>query len=299
MNEIGRTIASLGDDELAGELRALSGWLDAPSVATSSTAIDPARRARLRIEAAVAAAGARRSWWPFGPTPGRPLRRSLVLALIALVIAAAVATAIGLGVPGIRLIFVGPTASPSGASPTLPGATASTSPSPAESPSPSVVGPPGSALDLGIPISPSQAPTLAGFELLVPTDPAIGPPDAVWFREGRLTLVWRSRPALPDAPTVGIGLLVTEFRGRLDSDIFGKMIGPGTTVTPVTVAGSGAFWINGALHELVYLDDQGQFTSDGRATVGDTLIWTRGAMTFRLETSLGRDAAIRIAETIR
>jgi len=299
MNDLRRTMAGLDDEELAAELRALSGWLDAPSLATTPAAVDPARLARLRIEAARASSRPRLPWWPWRRIAGGPVRRSLVLAVIVLIVVAAIATAIGLGVPGIRLIFVGPSPSPSIVPRSSVTASGSPPPSPFESSSPSIAGPAGSGLDLGIPIAATQAPALAGFDVLAPTDPSIGPPDAIWLREGRLTLVWRSRPGLPDTPTVGIGLLLTEFRGRTDDMTFGKMIGPGTTVTPVTVGGFGGFWISGELHELVYLDDQGRVTGDGRETVGDTLIWTRGAMTFRLETSLGRDAAIRMAETIR
>jgi hypothetical protein len=38
--------------------------------------------------------------------------------------------------------------------------------------------------------------------------------------------------------------------------------------------------------------------SDSRRWVGDTLLWTDGGTTYRLETALGRDAAIRIAESL-
>jgi len=165
--------------------------------------------------------------------------------------------------------------------------------------SPTPPGPPGSDLDLGFLTTPAEAPNLTDFGLLRPTDPAVGVPDTIWYREGRLTLIWTSRPGLPDTEAAGIGLLLTEFRGSVDREFFGKMIGSGTTLTPVTVNGSTGYWISGALHEFFYLDPNGQVVNDGRRVVGDTLIWTRGAITFRLETSLGREAAIRIAETIR
>jgi len=145
----------------------------------------------------------------------------------------------------------------------------------------------------------AEAPTLTDFGLLRPTDPAVGAPDTIWYREGRLTLIWTSRPGLPDTEAARIGLLLTEFRGSVDREFIGKMVGSGTTLTPVTVSGSTGYWIAGALHDFFYLDANGQVVNDGRRAVGDTLIWTRGTITFRLETSLGREAAIRIAETIR
>ena len=291
MSDLRRPLATLGDDELGAELRSLAAWLDDPTVGVPAGAADPARRARVRIEAAGGRMG--RRWWLLGGWSARPVRRSLVLAIVALVILAAIVGAIGFGVPGIRIIFSG--ASPAPSASLAPSATSTF----AAAASPTPAGPPGSDLDLGFLTTLSEAPNLTDFGLLRPTDPAAGAPDTIWYREGRLTLVWTSRPGLPDTEAAGIGLLLTEFRGSVDREFFGKMVGSGTTLTPVTVNGSTGYWISGALHEFFYLDPNGQVVNDGRRVVGDTLIWTRGAITFRLETSLGREAAIRIAETIR
>jgi hypothetical protein len=295
MSEMRGPLARSTDEALGEELRALSRWIAEPAIAGAPGLPDPARRARLRLEAG---GGRRRpAWWPLAVIAPRPLRRSFVLAVIALVVLAALVGAIGFGVPGIRIFFVGPTPSPAGpASSVLPG---SASPSPSGSPSPSIPGPPGSDLDLGFLTTPSEAPSLTGFGVLLPTDPSVGPPDTMWYGQGRLTLVWRSRPDLPETEAPGVGLLVTELHGRLNEEFLGKMIPTGTTLTPVTVDGVSGWWISGAVHELLYLDDRGEMVSDSRRSVGDTLIWTRGDLTFRLETALGQDAAIRIAGSIR
>ncbi|MEA2519038.1 MAG: hypothetical protein QOF49_1118 [Chloroflexota bacterium] len=277
-----------GDDALGTELRELGAWLDfGPVVMTSAAAPDPAWLACRRI--LEARARARRGWWPFGRSV-RPLRRGLVLAVVLLALLAAIVGAIGFGVPGIRIFFSGaaPTPAPTVSAAPVVSPTASTLP-----------GPLGADLDLGFLTTAAEAPTLTDFGLLRPTDPSVGPPDTIWSREGRLNLVWKSRPGLPDTAAPGIGLLLTEFRGSVNRDFFGKMIGGGTTITPVTVDGSTGYWIAGTLHDFFYLDANGQVMIDGRRVVGDTLIWTRGAITFRLETSLGREAAIRIAATVR
>ena len=65
------------------------------------------------------------------------------------------------------------------------------------------------------------------------------------------------------------------------------------------VGGEAGWWIDGTPHQLVYLDPNGEVVSDSRRTVGDTLLWTRGDMTFRMETTLERGAAIALAETVR
>ena len=291
MSELRRPLSAFGDEELGGELRAMAAWLEGPRPARTG-APDPARRARLRIEAETARA--RPAWWPLIGGRSRPLRRSFVLALVALAVLVAIVGAIGFGVPGIRIIFTGP--SPSAAS-TASASTPLPSPTPTASPTPP--GPPGSALDLGFATTLGEAPTLAGFPLLVPNSPSLGPPDTVWFRDGRVSLVWAARPGLPETEADGIGLLITEFRGSVHEDLFQKVLGPRSTLTPVTVNGETGWWISGAVHEFMYLDPLGNVVSESRRVVGDSLIWTRGEMTLRMETSLGRAAAIALAETIR
>jgi hypothetical protein len=294
MSERGTSFGEIGDEQLEAELRALAAWLDDPWAGRDARSPDPARRARQRIEA-----GPGRPWGLRWLLPGgrtRPIRRGLVLALIALVVLAAIAAAIGLGVPGIRIIFTGASPSPSVASPSP---SAASSPSAGLSPAPTSPGPPGSDLGLGFTTTADEAAGLVGFDLLVPRDPSIGPPDAIWTQDGRVSLVWKAGPRLPETQAQGIGLLLTEFRGRVGEEYFGKMIEPGTTLTPVTVGGSTGYWISGALHVFVYLDPQGEVVPDNRRVVGNTLLWTDGPMTLRLETSLGREGAIRIAESVR
>ena len=296
MSEQRRSLAAFGDDELGADLRALATWLDVPGPAVAGSP-DPARRARFRIEADLARP--RRGWWPFGgrAAGGPALRRSFVLATIALVIVAAVAGAIGFGVPGIRIIFTGQTPSPQATA--SPRASQSPASSPSASVAPTASGPLGADLDLGFQTTPSEAPALSGFPLALPTSSSVGPPDTVWFREGRVSLVWKAGPGLPETQAAGVGLLITEFRGSVNQEFFQKMIGPGSSISPVMVGDVAGWWISGEPHEIVYLDSRGEIIADTCRIVGDTLLWTRGDLTFRMETSLGRGAALGVAETIR
>ena len=93
--------------------------------------------------------------------------------------------------------------------------------------------------------------------------------------------------------------MISEFRGNVDAGFFEKILGPGTTLTKVTVGGSPGYWISGAPHFFFYIDPQGQAVNDDHPTVGDVLLWTKGDVTYRLETSLGMAAAIRLAESLR
>jgi hypothetical protein len=225
---------------------------------------------------------------------------------------AALAGAAGLGLPGLRIMLGSPTASPTsdgGAAPSAgssAGASAraatGSSPSarPAASPTP-VPGPPGSGLKLGNQIVTDALDGQAGFHVVLPSDAAVGPPDAAWIdptRNDQVTLVWAANAALPETTEPGIGLLLTEFRGTVQDGYFSKVLGQDTTVELALVDGRRAYWISGNPHMFFYEGPDG-FVEDSRRWVGDVLLWADGPITYRLETSLGRDAAIDIAESMR
>jgi hypothetical protein len=226
---------------------------------------------------------------------GGRLRRGLVLALVAVIVVAAIAGAIGLGLPGIRIVTApsaspGPTAAPNSS----PQASAS-----APSASPTVAGPAGSGMGLGNPIAVGDASTAAGIPLRLPTAAGVGAPVTAWILDGRLSLVWTTNRALPSTREPGVGLILAEFRGSLQPEYFQKVITPDTTITPVTVDGVTGYWISGAPHEIVFVDEHGQPIFDTRRIVGDTLLWARGDVTYRLESGLDRAGAIALAATLR
>jgi hypothetical protein len=64
------------------------------------------------------------------------------------------------------------------------------------------------------------------------------------------------------------------------------------------VNGQPGFWIEGDPHIFFYETDTGRFVDDQRRWVGDALLWSDGETTYRIESALGRDATIRIAESI-
>ena len=59
------------------------------------------------------------------------------------------------------------------------------------------------------------------------------------------------------------------------------------------------FWVSGDPHMFFYTSSDGTSVDDPRRWVGDALLWSDGTTTWRLETASGRDAAIRIAESMR
>ena len=286
MAESRQPLNAISDETLGGALRDLGSSLAFPSAGSEAGRQDVAALARARIVALdirPSRAGTRR-WFGLGL---RPMRRGLVLAVAALLVLAAIAGAIGLGLPGLRIIFGDvpsqrPTASPTASR------SASASPTPL-----------GSGLGLGTVLPLADAEARAGFDIVLPPDPAIGPPDVAYALGRRVNLIWASGPGLPETDVSGIGLLISEFEGRVDPGFYNKIIDSGSRLTRVTVDGSQGWWISGAPHFFYYIDPEGNAVEDTHRQVGDTLIWSTGDVTYRLESSLGMEAAISLAESLR
>src|SRR5262249_55757052 len=169
---------------------------------------------------------------PVGLRPARTLRRAAVLAAALLVLAAGVAVAGKLGLPGVRIIF---SKTPPTIAPTSP-------PPPQVSPTPSGLG---SSLGLGDQVGLHEA--RGSVTVPVPALPALGEPDLVYrsfdLQGGRVSLVYGPRPGFP-ASVDGVGLLVTQFRGQAQRALLVKVVGPGTTATNVRVHGYPGIWIS-------------------------------------------------------
>ena len=271
-----------------------------PEVAWPATPVpadgvpDLATTVRARIESIPVAAlgggrpGGRRSrLWARLAAP--PARRALLIAVALLIVLAAIAGAGGIGLPGLRVLFGGAPAGPPA------------SLEPGGSPSP---GGPGAGMELGDPVSPTDPAALdaqAGFQIRWPADPRAGPPDAAYVddsRHGQVSLVWSARAGLPATLEPGVGLLMTEFVGSVDDSYYTKLAGSGTTVDAVLVGGRRGFWLAGDPHFFFYTGPGG-VVQDDRRWVGDVLIWSDGDVTYRLESGLGREATIQIAESVR
>lgn len=148
-----------------------------------------------------------------------------------------------------------------------------------------------SLLDLAGETSLSQAETQAGFSIRQPTyPPDLGPPERVFLQElggPVVVLVWLA----PDNPEkVQISL---------------HQLGPGTfaqkgqprLIREATVNGQPALWTEGP-YMLQFLNNN-QVTFDMRQLVkGHVLIWAEGEITYRLETDLPLEEAIKIAEAL-
>jgi hypothetical protein len=262
-------VRQLSDDELGALLRQSFDFPTTP---------DLARKVVDRLEAVPP----RWRWtWP-------RLSRGVVLALLALLLVAAVAAAAIFGVPGIRILTVEQVERPS-LDVTL---------------SPTDLDRAMRVLGLGDPMSLEDIRASVGMPVMPPADPALGPPGAIYLDPlvagGMVSMVWSARAGLPAAAETGLGLLISQFDGQVNPDGFQKLVDQGVLIEPISVAGAQGWWLQGATH--LFLQGSG-VGDEGRPVVptrlaGDTLLWQRDGVTYRLEGRAGRDWALRIAASI-
>ena len=104
-----------------------------------------------------------------------------------------------------------------------------------------------------------------------------------------MSLVYAARPGLPPG-TAGVGALLDQLQG--DAMIFvEKLVAGNVPVTRLRVNGAPGYFIGGA-HSVSLPDELRP------RLAGNTLVWVRDAVTYRLETKLGRAAALRLARSV-
>ena len=140
---------------------------------------------------------------------------------------------------------------------------------------------PEARLDLGPEISAEDAP----FRPLESS--LLGAPDGVYASGNVVTQLYGS----PDR----VRLLVTQIGGRaLRPDVVKKVVGTTTNADFVSIAGLAeqALWIEGAPHIL-------SLPNAPERLAANTLIWTQGNRTMRLEGAESLDEAVEIAQSFR
>jgi hypothetical protein len=148
----------------------------------------------------------------------------------------------------------------------------------------------------GEPVTLEEAGALLGRAVPVPR--RLGRPDRIWADEvfteagdvGRVTMAWRARPDLPEISGTRFGAVLMVFEG--DANQASKALYENTGVLRYeTVDGVEYYWTTGT-HLLELLADEGVVYV---RVEGNVLLWRDGPYTVRLETSLPKADAIRIA----
>jgi hypothetical protein len=215
----------------------------------------------------------------------RPVRRAVVLAAAALLVVLGGMVALSPGIRAAILRFF-----------SLPGVrieVEGTSPPP---PSPTV---PNTGVQpfLGRPASLAEARRGVAFPVMVPA--SLGRPDEVYVLDdgprALVTLAYAGRPGLPADPDTGYAVLLTQLRGRPTEELV-KKVTRDASVTRVIVDGDPGFFVAG--EHTVYVDVPGvEQVADAARIAGNTLLWTRGEVTLRLEVALPLGEALELARS--
>ena len=140
---------------------------------------------------------------------------------------------------------------------------------------------PGASLALGTRIAAAESP------LPVLRSELLGPPDGIYRSGDVVTLLWGSPQS--------VRLLVTEIGGApFSPDVVKKLVGSTSSARFASITGSDepGLWIEGEPHALFLPGAPPRLAAN-------TLLWTSGGLTVRLEGATSFDEAVRIAESLR
>jgi hypothetical protein len=157
----------------------------------------------------------------------------------------------------------------------------------------------GNELSLGEQTTLFEAQGRVDFDILVPE--GLGAPDSVYFSPvagGMVNLVYAASDDLPAAPGTDVGVIVTQFRSRLDEQFFFKYVPHSANVEEVAVRAEQGYWIDEP-HQLTYVDPGGEFGQVANRLSAPSLVWEETGVVFRIESALSRDDAVALAESLR
>ena len=273
----------MSDSEFGAALTSLAPSLEFPDASPDLASMVASRLANEPASAPGRIVGMGR--WIGRILPPRGVRRVLVVALLIVALTAVAAGAAYFGVRGIQIVFENGNGEPS---PAASGSSGAPSPSPLPSPTlPSL----GDQLELGRPTTLEAAQAAVGFPIAMPPEiPGFGPP--LVFLAGddvlhRVSFVW-VKDGTPK-------LLLTEFNAVPYRPYIKKVVLAGGHIRGVSVNGEQGYWLSGTPHELDYVDPDNLHFIDHSRLAGNTLVWTKGDVTLRLEGAPNLRDALRIA----
>jgi hypothetical protein len=95
-----------------------------------------------------------------------------------------------------------------------------------------------------------------------------------------------------------VSVLVTEARGTVNEQFFGKLLGPGTTLETVSVNGHAGWWISGQPNGFVFADADGNPYTETLRLATNTLIFDDNGTIVRIEGDMTKAQALQIAGSL-
>lgn len=280
---LGDTGGADSNQEWEARLQATARTLDYPATPDIAGAV----RQRLELESARPRAPYRRLAWA-------AVAVLLVLSGLMAVpqVRAAVLRALRLGAVEILLEEPTPTVTkpyptPTATVPSTVTAAVPTAPTPGPSPTPL-----SSVLELAGETTLAEAQARTNFRIRLPTyPPNLGPPDRVFLQDlaGPVVVLAWLDPDQLDRVRLSLH--------QLAPGTFAQKVQP-QVIEETSVNGGPALWAEGP-HLLQFRRDDQLIYEPRRLVKGHVLIWAEGEITYRLETDLPLEEAVRIAESLR
>ena len=163
--------------------------------------------------------------------------------------------------------------------------------------------PPTFNLGIGTHVNAAEVESLVDYAVLTPELSEFGSPDAFYYNDkrlgGQITLVWDPQPNLPEAADSGVGMLISSFRGSLDSSTYAKELNASRNLLlGVEVRGRPGFWIEGEPHVFLFENADGVVEFESIRLAGNVLLWEENGVTIRIESALSMEDALRVAESL-
>jgi hypothetical protein len=155
-------------------------------------------------------------------------------------------------------------------------------------------------IDLGATVTLDEAGEAVDFAVLIPS--VLGEPEEVRLAAaptGALVyLVYGESHVLPPAPGTGVGALITQFRASIAGGTITKVVPSDGSIEEVEVRSAPGLWISGGMHLIGLLLPDGSTVEDSTRLAANTLLWEEGGITYRIESGLGLEGALEIAESM-
>jgi len=136
-----------------------------------------------------------------------------------------------------------------------------------------------------------QAQAQAHFDLRLPTYPTnLGEPVSVYFQD-----FGPENPQARQAILIYPDFTLYEAQGW----VYFKSIDSSTLLEEIEVNGARGLWLSGGEHFVQVQTSAGRANVEPRRVEGNVLAWEAGGVTYRLETQLPLEEAVRIAAALR